>query len=386
MARKDGKDRGILEYPKKSGHWWMRAYHEGKEKRCGPFPTKSEARNVYDRWTVERRKCFAQGIPFDPATFTKAPKPKPDKNIRLGVLIDQYLEGCIAKSLSEQARYGKWWKKIRVNGRPLGQWNIKDIETTDLRRLQRLLSDKGKKSPATINRYFAFLRHLLYLAVREGRLDKNPAAGVKFFKESPGRLRFLTEGEEMRLQEVMAPYDWSLVSFALHTGLRQSEQFNLRWEYVDTENKVLTIPRSKSGETRHVPLNDRALGVLRGLSTWMTSPWVFPDPKEASKPRSGPSFYFNVFLPAVKLAKLEGVVWHSLRHTFASRLVMKGVALKAVQELMGHKTMEMTLRYSHLSPGYLHEAVSLLNPVVTVTTTVISGSTKETEKSQPIGK
>jgi integrase len=396
MARLDGKNRGILEWPKESGQWWMRAYHNGKEKRCGPFPTKSEAKALFERWSVERRRCLTQGIAFDPSQFSKRQRVEADNNIRLGMLIDQYLAGCTARSIVEQTRYGKWWKKVRVNGRSLGQWAIKDIRTSDLQRLQKLLFDKGKKisetmkkgqkTPSTINRYFSFLRHLLYLAVREGQLDRNPVAGVRFFKEPVGRQRFLTEGEEMRLAEVMTPCDWSLVSFALHTGLRQSEQFHLRWEYVDVEQRVLTVPRAKSGESRHVQLNDDALTILRGLSSWMTSPWVFPNPQDSSKPRSATAFYLKQFLPVVKAAKLDGVVWHTLRHTFASRLVMKGVSLRAVQELMGHKTMEMTLRYSHLSPGYLHEAVRLLNQVGTVTTTVTSVSAAGTETLQPIEK
>lgn len=83
--------------------------------------------------------------------------------------------------------------------------------------------------------------------------------------------------------------------------------------------------------------------------------------------RDAQNFYNRVFIPALegdeakKEAKIEGVVWHSLRHTFASRLVMAGVDLRTVQELMGHKTIEMTLRYSHLSQSHLNEAVLRLD-------------------------
>ena len=72
--------------------------------------------------------------------------------------------------------------------------------------------------------------------------------------------------------------------------------------------------------------------------------------------------YVNrVFLPALKAAKIEGFTWHCLRHTFASRLVMKGVDIRTVQELLGHKTLTMTLRYSHLSPAHQLDAVQKLN-------------------------
>ncbi len=128
---------------------------------------------------------------------------------------------------------------------------------------------------------------------------------------------------------------------------------------MDIENRVLTIPRSKSGETRHVPLNDQAVAILEGLKSWMTSPWVFPSPNPA-RPLDAQNFYNRVFIPALGKAEIQGVVWHTLRHTFASRLVMAGVDLRTVQELMGHKDIHMTLRYSHLSPSYLKDAVQRL--------------------------
>ena len=98
---------------------------------------------------------------------------------------------------------------------------------------------------------------------------------------------------------------------------------------------------------------------MRELPSWMTSPWVFPSKKPATA-MNAQNLYHRVFQPALKLAGIEGVVWHTLRHSFASRLVMAGVDLRTVQTLMGHKSIEMTLRYSHLSPGHLHRAVELL--------------------------
>ncbi len=261
---------------------------------------------------------------------------------------------CIRVRLCQnQIRYGWWWKKIGVKKR------LDEITTGDLERLQSRLLNKGKKAMSTINRYFAFLKHQYNLALRDEKVEKNPVVGVKFFKETYGRLRFLTQGEEQKLKEKMVPSEWQFIAFALNTGLRQSEQFRLRWECIDLDNKVLTIPRSKSGETRHVQLNEEAVGILRGLSSWMTSPWVFPS-KNPATPLNAQNFYHRVFLPALTRAEIDGVVWHTLRHTFASRLVMAGVDLRTVQELMGHKSIEMTLRYSHLSPGHLHSAVELL--------------------------
>lgn len=193
-----------------------------------------------------------------------------------------------------------------------------------------------------MNRYTDFLRHIFYLAMRDGLVQSNPAAKVKRFREPAGRVRFISEGEEKLLEEKIAnPLHWKMAQFALNTGLRQSEQFKLRWENIDMERRTLFIPRSKSGESRTVPLNDKALEILRSLTSWMTSPWVFPSQNPAS-PMDARHFYGRVFLPALEAANLKGEVnWHTLRHTFASRLVMAGVDLRTVQSLMGHKTIAM---------------------------------------------
>jgi site-specific recombinase XerD len=91
----------------------------------------------------------------------------------------------------------------------------------------------------------------------------------------------------------------------------------------------------------------------------MTSPWVFPSSNPA-RPLDAQNFYSRVFLLALEKAEIQDVVWHTLRHTFASRLVMARVDLRTVQELMGHKDITMTLRYSHLSPSHLKDAVQRL--------------------------
>lgn len=346
MARKHGKDRGLFERPKGSGIWWVRLWHEGREHRFGAFSTKTEARAFYQKAKTEQREQR-----FSPEQYHK----RKQQALTLSDLIKRYLETCTARSLPEQTRYGRWWSKL------IGNRRLEKITTADLELIQSRLLKKGKKASATINRYYAFLRKVLYIAVRDGKLTRNPVSGVRFFKEPPGRIRFLSPGEELRLREVMGEIHWPYVEFALNTGLRQSEQFNLRWEHVNMEARILTIPRSKSGETRHVPLNDAALAFLKRSSSWVTSPWVFPDPDNPKRPFRINSFYHHHFKPAVLATGLEEIVWHSLRHTFVSRLVMAGVDLRSAQELAGHKTFQMTLRYAHLSPIHLRDAVEVLS-------------------------
>lgn len=162
---------------------------------------------------------------------------------------------------------------------PAGPWDditAADVELYRKRRLQEV-------KPATANREVAFLKAVFNQAVRDGRAESNPVSKVKMLKENNSRVRFLSEEEEQALRAGMSPDGFLLVEFAIHTGLRQAEQFNLRWEDVDLRNEVLTVPRSKHGEKRHVPLNDTALRLLRSLKSRLRSPSSSPPGTE--KPR-----------------------------------------------------------------------------------------------------
>ena len=128
--------------------------------------------------------------------------------------------------------YVRFWSRL------LGRRLITDISPNDLRRIQAKMLEKGNRTPQTINRYFAGLRCILNLAIAEGYLGNNPVKGVKFSPEPTGRLRFLSDAEIGRLREVMAPEHWSIVAFALETGLRLTEQFNARWDCADLEGSL----------------------------------------------------------------------------------------------------------------------------------------------------
>src|SRR5439155_17839464 len=106
--------------------------------------------------------------------------------------------------------------------------------------------------------------------------------------------------------------------------------------------------------------------LLRKRPSRLHSEWVFPN-QRGTKPIKADNFVWRAFRPALASASIQNFRWHDLRHTFASRLVMRGVDIRSVQELMGHKTITMTLRYSHLSPGHLAEAVQRRNATSTRT-------------------
>jgi site-specific recombinase XerD len=144
---------------------------------------------------------------------------------------------------------------------------------------------------------------------------------------------------------------------ALHTGMRRSEQYSTEWSSVNFERKVLTIPRSKHGDTRHIPLNSVVLEAFRSLlPTEEAEKLVFLN-QDGNSSLQGNKHWFE---DAVREAGVRDFTWHDLRHTFASRLVMAGEGLRMVQEVMGHKSISTTCRYAHLAPAQQLAAVEKL--------------------------
>ena len=135
---------------------------------------------------------------------------------------------------------------------------------------------------------------------------------------------------------------------ALHSGMRHCEQYGARWQDVDFEHRILTVPRDKSGRTSHVRLNDAALSDLqrlraRTLETGYVCGGV-----------AGATDWFEDCLPT---AGITGFTWHCLRHAFASRATMAGADPRTVAELLRDKTLHMAMRYSHLAPDFTLDAV-----------------------------
>src|SRR5262249_37754918 len=242
----------------------------------------------------------------------------------LAEMLDEYLkriEGRL-RSYREYKRYADRWKAA-LPGRTLRQVLPGDIERHVAARIQKV-------APATVNRDLQFLKHVFNVAIADGKADTNPVRAVKLFKENNQRVRFLGEDEEALLRKNIGEDEWPMVAVALLTGLRQAEQFNLRWEHVDFHTGILTVPRSKHGEARRVPMNDTVRDILRNRPSRLKGAYVFPS-TTGETPLDARNYMNRVFMPALKDAKVTAFTWHCLRHTFASRLVMKGVDLRTVQ-------------------------------------------------------
>lgn len=214
----------------------------------------------------------------------------------------------------------------------------------------------GRKKPgvSTVNREIACLRHLLNLAVGWSKIRVTPLK-IKLPKEPEGRVRYLEPEEARRLLECCAPHLRPIVVFALHTGMRRGEVLGLMWSEVDLGRAVITLPgsRTKNKRERTVPLDEVVLKVLQDAERHRApnQPRVFH--KQDGSPLGEIQ---TAFRNAVRRAALKDFHFHDLRHTFASGLAMQGVSQKFIGELLGHRTMAMTDRYTHLSPGALKEA------------------------------
>jgi site-specific recombinase XerD len=214
-------------------------------------------------------------------------------------------------------------------------------------------------TPATFNRYRALLSLVYRVGIANRKVTTNPARLVRQRKENNGRVRFLSADEESRLREQVQqkyPHHLPELDLAINTGLRLGEQYGLRWSDINFDQRILTVARSKHGGTRYVALNDAAIAaLLTAQSQNNGKAAVFLNCN--GEPLVSPRKWFE---PCVKDAGLENFSWHCLRHTFASRLVMAGADLRTVQELMGHKTIQMTVRYAHLAPKHQLAAVQRL--------------------------
>jgi integrase len=213
-----------------------------------------------------------------------------------------------------------------------------------------------KRSGATINRYLAALSHLFTVAVKEWRLiDRNPVRDVTKKKESRGRVRFLTDGERDTLLSECRASAWqplyALVILAISTGARRGELVNLKWSDIDLKECRATIRESKNGDPRVLPLVGKALDALRELRLQNSarSEWVFPQPSGFPAPYEN----FDVhWYAALKASSIEDFRFHDLRHTTASYLAQQGASLLEIADALGHRTLAMVKRYSHLTQSH----------------------------------
>ena len=300
----------------------------------------SESKKIADTVLQKRKVAIAEGKYLDI---------KKTEKIRFEDFADEYL----AIHSKPKKSYHTDEKIIGLLKKIFGGKYLYHITSLDI---ERFKSERIKEvSPATVNRTLAVLKSMFNRAITWGKADKNPFVGVKLFKENNQRLRFLELEEIPKLLSHCCKHLNPIVILALNTGMRKSEILGSRWDSVDFKRGIITLPDTKNGEKREVPLNAVAMEALNKVPRRSGSPYVFCN--KAGEP------YGDIkksFLTAVENSGIINFHFHDLRHTFASHLVMAGVDLNTVRELLGHKSLAMTLRYSHLSPDHKKRAVDVL--------------------------
>jgi integrase len=211
--------------------------------------------------------------------------------------------------------------------------------------------------PATVNRELALLKHMFNLAERWSlHRGSNPVRLVKFLREDNLKFQTLSEEEERALLAQCPPYLQDMIVFAINTGLRSGEIFNLKWEDIDLERRRLKVIVRKTRRPLELPLNEGALGVLEAWYGMKRGPFVFFNQETGDRFKDVKLGLKN----ACKRAGLSGITWHTFRHTFASRLTRSGVDIVTVKELLGHSSIVVTMRYAHSNDETKARAVEKL--------------------------
>jgi len=348
--------RGVYEKVLGSGVWWIRYADTTGRIRREKAGAKSLAVQLYQKRKTEVRQAV------------KLPENLRTKPVPFSELANDALDFSRNHKLSHRQDACRMAFVI-------SQFGNRTADTITPQEIDRWLESHWDWAKATKNRYLALLKLTYRLGNQNEKVKNNPARLVRMQRENNARIRYLNQheplpatldylkrhtDEESRLRAVIeTKYAFHMPEFeiALNTGMRLSEQYNTEWPNVNLAQRLLTVSRSKHGEKRHIPLNSTAVAAFERLALQANgSTFVFLNMERDAPLRANKHWFEN----SVVEAGIRDLTWHDLRHTFASRLAMAGVDLRTIQELMGHKTIQMTCRYSHLSPSHQLAAVEKL--------------------------
>ena len=213
---------------------------------------------------------------------------------------------------------------------------------------------------ATVNREVALLKRMLTLAVQWCDLKENQIKQVKLFREDNLVERILTPEEELRLLRECAPHLRPIVITALNTGMRLGEILSLTWNNVNLRDGYITVTaeNTKTRRSRRIPINRVLCEMLMFHS--QTSEYVFPSPFTGGAWHGSSNPLKTGFYAACRRAKIEGLRFHDLRHTFATRLVAENQNIAVISKLLGHAQITTTMRYAHSTSEAEKSAVEKL--------------------------
>jgi integrase len=352
--------------------------HKGIEERIG-----SDGKVSY------RAKVRIKGFPAQGATFARLTdavrwRQQTETDIRrgkyfqtaearkhtFGELVDRYIATVLPrkpKSEKKQAAQLLWWRE-QIGDRLLSEINTALIVEIRDKFGSGITYRRGKRSPATVNRYLAVLSHAFSVAINEWQwLTESPIKRLKQ-KESSGRIRFLSDAERDRLlqacKESKNKYLYLVVLIALSTGLRLNEIIGIRHSCIrwDKENCIITIPAntSKNGHEHCIPLVGIAKHLLAEHSKIrrLDTDLVFPATK-GFKPR--PAVIRTAWEEALRKADIREFSFHCLRHTAASWLAQANTSGPIIQKILNHRSSNITARYIHFAENHLQDALEKMN-------------------------
>lgn len=329
----------------RSNIWWVSyTTAEGKlVRRSADTPSKAEA----EQFEALCRLKFGKRVAQRQAS---------------SISFEALLERCQATwktTITPETRYS-YTHRVKPISKFFAKHTIDQIDLDDVERCREELC-KGRCS-STVNVSMQLLNQMLGLAVRWGLLEKNPANELRRLKAPAPRLRHLSKEEKASLLAYLAPTKLlhDLVLVALRTGMRRGELLGLKVCDVDLLGNQVALWQTKTNTPRHIPLlPDAAEALARNCAGKNSQNFVFTY-NEGS--RAGRKFVKidHLWRKAVKACNLGNFRFHDLRHTFASDLTMAGAGQKAVSELLGHSTLQMTQIYVHLSPGFRQEEMAKL--------------------------
>lgn len=334
---------------KKQGNWWIDFYHQGKRIRRKVGPSTKVAEMALADVQVKKAKNDFLGV-CEP------------KKILFKDFAKEYLE--YSKANKAKSSYERDVTIIQKRMVPL--WGDERLDRITSKMIEdykvKLIEDVVA---STVNREINTIKNLFRKAVEWGYLKESAPTTAMWMKTSTGSFRFLSREEADLLLEAArqsgTQHLYPILAVALHTGMRRGEILRLRWDDVDfKKQRILVVSRedghTKNYESRSVPMSRFVIDALRKHPRCLDSPYVFCGV-------DGRPFHDvnTSFGKAVLRAGIPHVRFHDLRHTFASWLVMSRVGIRTVQELLGHKDIRMTMRYSHLAPDHMRRAVQFFD-------------------------
>jgi integrase len=247
---------------------------------------------------------------------------------------------------------------VQFNNKSIGSITRADIENYQLKRKLEIIAmprNRNKReqeiSFRTVNIETSILHNFFEFCINKELIDKNPAEKIKQLNEL-SRLKTLSDEDiEKLIAAATNKLTRDIITFLIYTGCRKGEALNLKWDDVDLKNDIIAIKGTKTKYDRYIPISKPLKALLSRIEKNQNCLYVFN--------RNGVKLtnFKRSFHTACKNAGLKDIHIHDLRHVFASKMVMNGTSLFITGELLGHRTTQMTKRYSHLVPDTLRKAV-----------------------------